>query len=67
MANVGFVSKGFKDKKVNLKNRNKHEALLARLSRMLAYRKGASKRKTLLFKVLDELRSVMTQSLFYTC
>ena len=67
MVNVGFVSKGFKDKKVNLKDRNKHEALLARLSRMLAYRKGASKRKTLLFKVLDELRSVMTQSLFYTC
>ena len=71
MANVGFVSKGFKGKKDNLKDRNKHEALLVCLSRVLTNRKGASRRKTRLFKsiqeVLDELRSVKTQSLFHTC
>jgi len=67
MANVAFVSKGFKGEKDNLEDRNKHEALLVRLSRVLAYRKGATKRKTLLFKVLNQLRSVITQSLFYTC
>ena len=39
MANVGFLSEGFKDKKYNdRKDRNKYEA-----PRVLAYRKGASK------------------------
>ena len=71
MVNVGFVSKGFKVKKDNLKDRSKHEALLVRLSRVLPNRKGASRRKACLFKSiqegLDELRGVKTQSLFYTC
>jgi len=71
MANEGFVSKELKGKKDNLKDRNKHEALLVRLSKVLTNRKDASTGKTGLFKsmqeVLDELRSVMTQSLFYTC
>jgi len=71
MANVGFVSKEFKGKKDNLKDRNKHEAPLVRLSRVLPNGKGTSRRKTGLFKsmqeVLDKSRSVMTQALFYTC
>ena len=41
MANVGSLSKGFKDKKYNdRKDRNKDEVPV---SRVLAYRKGASK------------------------
>ena len=41
MANVGFVLEGFKEKKYNDRNdRNKYEAPV---SRVLAYRKGASK------------------------
>ena len=43
MANVGFVSEGFKDKNHNdRKDRNIYEAPV---SRALAYRKGASKKK----------------------
>ena len=41
MANVGYVLEGFKDKKYTDRNdRNKYEAPA---SRVLAYRKGASK------------------------
>ena len=41
MANVGFVLEGFKEKKYNDRNdRNKYEAPV---SRVLVYRKGASK------------------------
>ena len=60
-----FASKGFKGKTDNLKDRNKHEAPLASVSRVLTNRKGALRRKACLFKsiqeVLDELRSVMTE------
>jgi len=69
MANVGFVSKGFKGKKDNLKDRNKHEALLVRLSKVLTNRKGASRGKARLFKsiqeVLDKLRSVKTVAVLH--
>ena len=65
----GMFRRGLKA--INPKDRNKYAAPLARLSKVMAYRKrGASRRKAFLFKTmqeaLDKLRSVKTQTLFYT-